>query len=210
MTNTPASPSAPDPSLRKAAWILAFFAIVESSWVLVDLRVNGWRFIRYLGFAPGAEGAPAGWVAAALVAAIYTGLACRLPSVRAELLRPSWLKALALVVAVSAGVLEEVMFRRWVINYVQEHGYGVPLQVIGSGIVFGFVHAIWGLMGGKFASALGAMLATGLLGGMLGIVFVLSGRSLAPCVAAHFLINAFIEPGLVLAATRGEMNRGKG
>ena len=33
-----------------------------------------------------------------------------------------------------------------------------------------------------------------------------SGRSLAPCIVAHFLINAFIEPGLVLAAARGEMS----
>jgi membrane protease YdiL (CAAX protease family) len=48
--------------------------------------------------------------------------------------------------------------------------------------------------------------ATGMLGVALAIVFVVGGRSLAPCIAAHFLINALIEPGLVLAATRGEMS----
>jgi len=46
---------------------------------------------------------------------------------------------------------------------------------------------------------------TALLGGALAIVYVIGGRSLAPCVAAHFAINALLEPGLVLAATRREM-----
>jgi hypothetical protein len=43
--------------------------------------------------------------------------------------------------------------------------------------------------------------------GALAIVYLVAGRNVAPCVAAHFLINAFIEPGLVLAAVRGEMGR---
>ena len=30
---------------------------------------------------------------------------------------------------------------------------------------------------------------------------------MSPCVVAHFLINLFIEPGLVLATVRGEMGR---
>jgi membrane protease YdiL (CAAX protease family) len=60
-------------------------------------------------------------------------------------------------------------------------------------------------MGKSFRAALGATMATGFLGAMLGIVFLLAGRSLAPCIVAHFAINLLIEPGLVLAATRGEM-----
>jgi uncharacterized protein len=60
-------------------------------------------------------------------------------------------------------------------------------------------------MGRSVDAAAAAMLATRFLGLMLGIVYLLSGRSLAPCIFAHFSVNLAIEPGLVLAATRGEM-----
>jgi len=62
-----------------------------------------------------------------------------------------------------------------------------------------------GLMGKSIRAAVVAAIATGFLGAMLAVVFLLSGRRLAPCVVAHFAINLFAEPGLVLAATRGEM-----
>ncbi|MEY2527454.1 MAG: protease family protein [Verrucomicrobiota bacterium] len=196
-----------DASVRKSAWILASIALLEGSWVILEFQINGWRFVRYLGFANGAAGTFLGWIAAAVVVVIFVGFAMRLPSVRANLFRPSGLKVLALFVAVTSGILEEVMFRRWPMNYLQEHGHGVVLQVLGSGLLFGALHGVWGLMGRSVRAAIGATLATGFLGAMLAVVFILAGRSLAPCVAAHFLINVFIEPGLVLAVTRGEMSR---
>jgi|ERR1700730_1515479 CAAX protease family protein len=197
-----------DASIRKSAWILAGIALIEGAWVILEFRVNGWRFVRYLGFAPGAAGTFLGWVAAAIVVVIFVGFAMRLPSVRANLFRPSGLKLLALFVAVTSGILEEVMFRRWPMNYLQEHGYGVVLQVAGSALLFGALHGVWGLMGRSVRAAVGATIATGFLGAMLAVVFIAAGRSLAPCVMAHFLINVFIEPGLVLSVTRGEMGRG--
>jgi membrane protease YdiL (CAAX protease family) len=112
---------------------------------------------------------------------------------------------LAIALAISAGILEEVMFRRWTMNWLMERGHGAVVQVLGAGVLFGAIHGIWGLMGGSFRAALGATIATGFLGIMLGIVFLLAGRSLAPCISAHLVINILIEPGLVLAATRGEM-----
>jgi hypothetical protein len=51
------------------------------------------------------------------------------------------------------------------------------------------------------------MLATSILGGALAIVYLIAGRSVAPCIVAHFLLDLFVEPGLVLAALRGEMSR---
>lgn len=192
---------------RRAVWILAGIAAVEGGWVVMNLAVNGWRFVRYLGFAPDRAGTWPGWLAAALVAALFVGHALRLPSVRANLLRPSGLKLLAILLAVAAGILEEVMFRKWVMDSLLAQGCGAILQVLGSAFAFGAVHAVWGLMGRSLRAALGAMIATGVLGGLLGVVYLLGGRSLAPCIAAHFVINVLIEPGLVLAATRGEMSR---
>jgi uncharacterized protein len=196
-----------DKSEKRSAWILAAIAALEGGWVLMNLQANGWRFVRYLGFASGQMGSVLGWIAAAVVAAIFVAFAMRLPSVRENLFRPSFLKLLGLAVAVTAGILEEVMFRRWTMNYLQEHGMGVVAQVLGSGLLFGVLHGVWGLMGRSVRAAIGATLATGFLGMMLAVVFVAAVRSLAPCIAAHFLINALIEPGLVLAATRGEMAR---
>jgi hypothetical protein len=48
--------------------------------------------------------------------------------------------------------------------------------------------------------ALGAAAATGLLGALLGGVYLLAGRQLAPCIWAHTLINLALEPWMVLAA----------
>ncbi|MEY2556687.1 MAG: protease family protein [Verrucomicrobiota bacterium] len=192
---------------RKSGIILGIITAVEAGWVLMNLQVSGWHFIRYLGFAPGMTGNLAGWIAALLATVIFVAVALRLPSVRENLFRPSLLKLLAIALAISAGILEEVMFRRWTMNWLMAHGYGPIVQVLGAGLLFGAIHGIWGLMGKSFRAATGATVATGFLGMMLAIVFLLSGRSLAPCIVAHFLINLLIEPGLVLAATRGEMGR---
>jgi membrane protease YdiL (CAAX protease family) len=174
----------------------------------LNLYVNGTRFFSYLGFAPHIGGTPLGWLLAFVVTGLYVAAAVRLPSVRENLFRISWLKLLGIAVAISAGILEEVVFRRWIMNYMQDrHHAGIVVQIIISGLAFGLAHGVWGLMGKSLRAAIGATIATGILGIGLAIVFVASGRNLAPCIVAHFLINLLIEPGLVLAATRGEMQR---
>jgi membrane protease YdiL (CAAX protease family) len=191
---------------RKSAIILALIAAIEGSWVLLNFFVNGSRFLSYLGFAPVIGGTALGWLLAFVVSAIYIAVAARLPSVRENLFRISWLKLLGIAVAISAGILEEVVFRRWIMNHLQDrHHAGIMWQIIISGLAFGLAHGVWGLMGKSLRAAIGATVATGILGIGLAIVFVASGRNLAPCIVAHFLINLLIEPGLVLAATRGEM-----
>ena len=193
---------------RKSAIILALIAAIEGSWVLLNFYVNGTRFFSYLGFAPHLGGTPLGWLLAFVVTGLYVGAAARLPSVRENLFRISWLKLLGIAVAISAGILEEVVFRRWTMNYLQDrHHAGVMLQIIISGLAFGLAHGVWGLMGKSIRTAIGATVATGILGIGLAIVFVASERNLALCIVSHFLINVLIEPGLVLAATRGEMQR---
>ena len=193
---------------RKRAIILGLIAAIEGAWVLLNLYVNGTRFFYYLGFAPQIGGTPLGWLLAFVVTGLYVAAAVRLPSVRENLFRISWLKLLGIAVAISAGILEEVVFRRWIMNYMQDrHHAGLMLQIIISGLAFGLAHGVWGLMGKSLRAAIGATVATGILGIGLAIVFVASGRNLAPCIVSHFLINLLIEPGLVLAATRGEMQR---
>ncbi len=191
---------------KKAALILGAIALFEGGFVILNFLQNGQKFLSYLGFDfDSKSGTLFGWLLALIVTAGFVLLSLRLPSVRANLFRPSVLKLLALVVAVFAGILEELVFRKLLMDYLSARGDNVFLQIILSGFAFGAMHGIWGLFGGSGRAALGATIATGLLGSALAIVYIASERSLAPCIVAHFLINLLIEPGLVLAAARGEM-----
>src|ERR1700720_3228780 len=102
---------------RKSAIILALIAAIEGAWVLLNFYVNGSRFFYYLGFAPNIGGGTLGWLLAFFISALYVAAAARLPSVRENLFRISWLKLLGVAVALSAGILEEVVFRRCLMNY---------------------------------------------------------------------------------------------
>jgi len=192
---------------RKAGFILAGIALAEGWWLWASSHVHPRSFLRYTGFVD-ADAGVAGWLLAVLVFLVFTAYARgRFPSVRANLFAASWLKVLALAVAVSAGFCEETIFRKWVMDGAAHVGYGLVMQVAVSALTFGLLHGIWGLFRGSLMAAVGATLATGVLGAALAMVFVASHRVLAPCIVAHFLINAFAEPGLVLAAVRGEMSR---
>jgi membrane protease YdiL (CAAX protease family) len=193
---------------RKAALILGAIAALEGIFVTLNFVSNGPKFLAYLGFSVGRSGTVLGWILSFVVTAVFVSLSLRLPSVRENLFRLSGLKLLGLAVAVFAGILEELVFRKVLMNNLLAAGLGSCLQIVLSGLAFGLAHGVWGLMARSIRAALGATIATGLLGIALAIVFLASGRSVAPCIVTHFLINALIEPGLVLAAVRGEMARG--
>jgi uncharacterized protein len=194
---------------RKAALILAGFFLFEGAFALPPLLLHTTLFLRYLGFTPGSHDPdPTGWFLAGVVAAGFIGICSRLPSVRETLVRASWLKLLALGVAVVAGILEEWVFRGMLMDWAARRGIGDGPQILLSALAFGLAHGIWGFFRGSVRAGMGATVATGAMGAALSLVYLASGRSLAPCIAAHFLINAFAEPGLVLAAIRGEMGGG--
>jgi uncharacterized protein len=191
---------------RKAGIILAVIAASEGCWLVFTAWGNPARFLVYTGFYP-SRATALGWTLGLVVAFAFTFYAAlRLPSVRANLFRPSVLKLFAVAVAITAGFCEEVIFRKWLMDALQRGGHGIAIQLPASALSFGAAHAIWGLMRGSLGAALGAMLATGTLGLALAIVYVAGSRVVAPCVLAHFLINLAAEPGLVLAALKGEMS----
>jgi len=189
---------------RKAARILVAFMVIEGGVVAYYFIVYGSKFLDYLGFAVGRHGTALGWWLALVLTALFVAYCARFPSVRDNLVKPSWLKLLALPMALAAGILEEAVFRGTLMNLLEHRGVGVAIQVLTSGLVFGLAHGIWGLFGRSPRAAFGATLATGLLGIALALVYLAAGRSLLPCIAAHTVIDAFIEPGMVLAVCRGE------
>jgi|SRR5579884_3332930 len=190
---------------RKAAAILTMIAVIEGAWVGLNIFANPERFLRFTGFRDLPTAGLLGWTLAFFCAAVFVGYAVRFPSVRQNMLRPSLLKLIAVLVAIAAGLCEESIFRKALMDALQRRGYAVIAQVLVSGLLFGLVHSIWGLFRKDLRAAAGASIATGVLGLVLAVIYVVSHRVLAPCVVAHFLINLLVEPGLVLAAVRGEI-----
>jgi CAAX protease family protein len=190
---------------RKTALILGCIALIEGAWVLLNARNHLSRFLRYAGF-PSTGTGFVGWLFAVLVFLGFVAYSLKLPSVRENLLKPSYLKVLAVFLATAAAFCEECIFRKLLMDSLMRHGFGDWVQVLTSALAFGLAHAVWGLIRGSVGAALRVTLATGILGLALAIVYLASHRILASCVLAHFLINLFVEPGLVLAAVRGEMS----
>ena len=165
-------------------------------------------FLRDLGFLSGPPGTLLAWGLALVVAAAYIGFAVgNVPPVARTWRQMRWLKLLALAAAIAAATVEEALFRRTVMDAVMQRGGGVGLQVLLSAVTFGLAHALFGLIKRNVGAAVRASVITGLLGGALGVVYAVGGRSLAPCIASHFLITLALEPGLLLAAVTGEWRR---
>lgn len=198
---------------RRAARIVWAFLIgvttIEGWATWISFRDHGMAgLLRYVATPPAAQSA---WIAAACVAILYVGYtASQSAVVREKMLRPSrWrgyvaLRLVAIPMALVTGFFEEAFFRKTLMDLAAHHGAAAPMQIALSALAFGAVHAVWGVFARNFRGALGAMLTTSGLGAALGIVYVLGGRSIGPCIAAHIAINLLIEPWLIVtAATNG-------
>jgi len=139
----------------------------------------------------------AGWIAAVVVTVAYIAYAAYgLPTLRRLLFSLTPMALLGLALAIPSSVVEEVFFRQTIMDAAIARPLWV--QIGYSGVLFGIVHAIWGIRGG-WRGFIGAVSSTTALGVALAIVYLLSGRIVLPCIAAHFLINLVLEPWLVYA-----------
>jgi uncharacterized protein len=171
----------------------------------LKLLGSNFSFLRDLGFLSGPPGTPMAWLLALLVAAAYIAFAVKsIPPVARTWRQVSWLKGLMFFAAIAAATVEAALFRRLVMDSIEQSGGGVILQILASSIAFGVLHAIWGLIKRDMLVAARTTVATSTMGGLLAMVYVVGERSLAPCIAAHFLITFALEPGLLLAAVTGE------
>lgn len=116
----------------------------------------------------------------------------------------SFLKFIGIVSAFASGLLEEVICRRWFMDFTMNLGYGVVIQIAVSGVFFGLAHSIWFFFKKEIRFAIRAMLSTSIRGFGLAIIYAISGRNIGPCIVAHVLINLVIEPWLMLSSVSGE------
>ncbi|MEK5529364.1 CAAX protease family protein [Viridibacillus sp. FSL H7-0596] len=132
----------------------------------------------------------------------YTMIA--IPYVKRNLLTFSWLKLIGIWAAIVSGIVEEVVFRHLLMDYVLSIGLSNFSQMLISGIAFGIAHGAWVLLRGEIKIALPAILSTTILGCLLAMLYIYTGRSTFAPIIAHILINMVIEPWLMLSAISGK------
>jgi membrane protease YdiL (CAAX protease family) len=182
---------------------VAAFLIGAAVGELAALGLVAWRLhrrgrtLRDLGW-----GRSTNWQAIVLgvvVAVVYSGWTVLNLHLGSHLLEFSWLKLIAIVVALVAGVVEETIFRGYVMTSLADMGYGLFVQTLLSGLLFGLVH-FYGF--GGLSAALAVQGVTLLLGIALAIIYLIGKRSLTPVIIGHALIDLIVEPWLLLTFFR--------
>lgn len=193
--------------MKKHQSIYIILLMIIGAWgtfVMVNLLSNPTGFISYLGFTKGHSGTTLGWVLALMTAVLYSYSASQISEVKYHMFRIDALKLLSIVAAVFAGITEEVIYRKWVMDFLDAREYSIVIQILASGLAFGVVHLIWGIK--HIKAGINAFLSTFLLGAALAIVYTVSERSLAPCIVAHIVVTALIEPGMLIAAKQNKLD----
>jgi hypothetical protein len=185
---------------------IAAAILIGASAVMLAPLILHWTgreiaLLRDLGFSPEGLAPARAWIAALALAAAYIAYTFHaVPLVYRLRYELSALKAIGVVAAFASGIMEEVVFRRWLMDTLMAQGVGDLGQILASGLVFGLAHLVWHLFSFDWRFSLYAAAATIVAGMALAALYLLGGRNLGPCIAAHMLINLVIEPWLVLAA----------
>jgi hypothetical protein len=191
---------------RKTVLILGMTSLFLFSPLAMSLFWHPIPLFQNLGFERGSIAPPLAWILAAITAIAYVLYTMKaIPLVLAKQKEISLFKLLGILAALIGGIVEEVFFRRWIMDFLMSGGVAPILQVIISGVAFGLAHASWTLLAKRdFKVTLPAIISTSILGIFLAIIYLAGGRNLGPCIFAHVLINIVIEPWLMLSAVSGK------
>ena len=190
---------------RKTVLILGMTSLFMFSPLAMSLFWHPIPLFQNLGFERESIAPLLAWVLATIAAIAYVLYTMKvLPLVLAKQKEISLFKLLGILSAVVGGIVEEVFFRRWIMDMLMSGGVAPIFQVLISGIVFGLVHFSWLLIKRDFKFAIPAILSTSVLGILLAIIYLVSGRNLGPCIYAHVIINIIIEPWLMLSSVSGK------
>lgn len=189
----------------KTGWILVSISSMLTLSVIYWYINNPKRFIEIgLGYSPEMLLNLPMWFFTLLIVIGYISYTMfAIPYVKRNLLTFSWLKLIGIWAAIVSGIVEEVVFRHLLMDYLLSIGFPYLPQVLISGITFGIVHGAWVVLRGEIKIALPAILSTTILGCLLAMLYIYTGRSTLAPIIAHVLINMVIEPWLMLSAISG-------
>lgn len=176
---------------------VVWFALRERGSTFKDIGV--WRF-----------GTWPAWVLALLIAGLSISSNLRfLPRMHIPIsyafMPPGFHLVASLLLGITAGFCEEVLFRAFLMSEFAKAGYGKVIQVLMPGMAFGLAHA--GYLNQGLLPWLGIMLPTAFLGMVWGIAYLLGRRSLVPVVFAHFLNDATALPWIAFFMVTGSLGR---
>lgn len=189
---------------KATALILGAASTFMLVFILLNIINNGLAgFINGIGFNQSALEIPLAWIIAVIVTTGYIAFTTfGMSTVRENFFKFDWLKLIGIYAALTSGILEELVFRRLLMDWLYSNNIAVVLQVLISGIAFGVAHFTWGLIKGSWRTGLGSALATTILGLLLAIIYIVAGRNILPAIMAHMVINMFLEPWMILHAVR--------
>jgi len=194
----------------KTALILGMTSALMFSPLAMSLLWHPIPFFQNLGFTRGSIASPLVWILASITTIAYVLYTMKaIPFVFAKRKEISLLKLLGIFSALVGGIVEEVFFRRWLMDMLMSRGASPILQIVISGIAFGLSHTVWILARGDFKFTIPAILSTSVLGLLLAIIYLAGGRNLGPCFFAHLMINIIIEPWLMLSSISGNWRHNK-
>jgi membrane protease YdiL (CAAX protease family) len=185
--------------------VIVEWAFVAGAWLILRTRGSSFKDIGVWRF-----GTWPAWVMALLFAALSIGSNLRfLPRMHIPIsyafMPPGFHLVAALLLGITAGFCEEVLFRAFLMTEFANAGYGNVLQVVIPGVAFGLAHA--GYLNQGLLPWLGIMLPTAFLGMMWGIAYLLGRRSLLSVMVAHFLNDATALPWIAFFMVTGSLGR---
>ena len=192
---------------RKTALILGMTSLFMFSPLAMSLFWRPIPLFQNLGFERDSIAPPLVWILATIIAIAYIFYTMKvIPLIFTKQREVSLFKLLGIFSAVVGGIVEEVFFRRWLMDMLMSRGVPPIIQIVISGVAFGLAHTIWILARGDIKFTLPAILSTTVLGILLAIIYLVGERNLAPCIYAHVLINIIIEPWLMLSSVSGNQS----
>lgn len=188
---------------KQAVKIISSIILIQGS-ILLYWVINTDNFLDTIGFRTLSAIGIFTWGIAALVVVSYVWGAASISNVREHMFTLNKLKYLALVGALISGLFEEILFRKILMDYLQEEGFSDLIQILVSGFAFAIAHLVWGAK--ALSAAINATFYTFFLGSGLALIYIMSDRNLALCIIAHTIVTGFIEPGLIKSAVLNKLD----
>jgi membrane protease YdiL (CAAX protease family) len=183
--------------------IISSIILIQGS-ILLYWVINTDNFLGTIGFRTLSDIGILAWGIAVLVVASYVWGAASISNVRDHMFTLNKLKYLALVGALISGLFEEILFRKILMDYLQEEGFSDIIQILVSGFAFAIAHLVWGYK--AMSAAINATFYTFFLGSGLAFIYIMSDRNLVLCIIAHTIVTGLIEPGLIKSAVLNKLD----